>query len=196
MKRKSLQEHPSRKDLIRALMTGRNRFAAHLSECAGCREMFQMLEVAQVYRELVTEGVSSDLVLRCAAIPLVVQKTRSLRKQHGRMRFDSWSTVPATALRSIDLGGERRLRLSAGVFTLEMVAQRQSDRWEFWARITRKGKRPIPMFVIQAGRRKIAAGAHSVFAWSDRYPPHRMSLISSDLRIEFEPIDWRAATEK
>jgi hypothetical protein len=190
------QEHPSREDLIRVLKTGRNHYAAHLRECAGCREMFEMLKVTLTYREQVTETASADLILRCAAIPLLARSTRPQRKQRGRLQFDSWSTLPAMALRSIDLGGERRLRLSAGSYTLELVAQRQSDRWEFWARIIRKGTEPIPMFVIQAGRRKIAAGAHSVFAWSDRYPPRRMSLISSTMRIEFEPIDWSAAAEQ
>lgn len=189
------QKHPSREDLIRILKNGRNRFAAHLRECADCREMFEMLKATQAYREQVTETVSPDLVERCAAIPLVGQSARPRRMQPGRVQFDSWSTLPALALRSIDLGGERRLRLSAGAYTLELVAQRQPDHWEFWARVLRKGTEPIPLFVIQAGRRKIVAGAHSVFAWSDHHPPRKISLVSADLRIEFQPINWSASAK-
>ena len=185
--------HPDRADLLAAAQTGRHRLGPHLKRCAECRELYEMFRATRAYRDLVRGPVDSDLVARCAAIPVMEQVDRGLRIRPGTIGHDSWSDLPAMALRDIDQGGERRLRLLFGPLTLELVAQRTGSSWQMSARLFGGQGDDRAVYIIRAGRRKITAGEHGMFVWADRQPPRSIELITPGELFRCAPISWRGA---
>ena len=109
----------------------------------------------------------------------------------GELSFDSWQGMPAVALRDAGPGCERRLRLTAGRFELDIVAERGEEEWEFIARVYEKG-RVLTGFALKAGRRKIVASSQGFFHWQCKRPPQRLVLQSPAMSIDFGAVSWQA----
>jgi hypothetical protein len=88
---------------------------------------------------------------------------------------------------------DRRITLTAESITLEIVAQRAIEGWEFTARAYRDNQ-ATDEFVLTAGRRRILPGAQKCFYWSARRGPKRLVLQAMHCRIEFETLLWRGVT--
>jgi hypothetical protein len=90
------------------------------------------------------------------------------------------------------MGLERRLELHAEGVTLKLVAERQSDGWDFVARVYRDGKATTE-FIVQVGRRKLVPLSRGFYNWSSTRPPNIIRLLSPALRVDFERLSWSPA---
>jgi len=188
---KKRDDHPDRKDIIKAAQTGVVPFKDHLRLCRDCRELFDYF---LAYIRSAPEGIlypSDEALAKHKAIPLVQSSRASQRRVEGRVTYDSWSRLPAIALRDVGKGMERRLRMKAGDITLELSAERRSDRWEFTARAYRKDRVVSPDYILKAGRVEVAASELDCYYWSSQRPPRRLKLLCGSLAIDFGTLQWR-----
>ncbi len=186
---KKTKTHPDRAVLIEALETGEIPFRAHLVRCAECRELFDLLTQYGPDDRLKDLAPSPQSIARAQAVPKLVESRRPSRAITGRMTFDSWADVSAVQLRSTVGVLERRVRLEAGKYTLELVADRTLEEWEFVARIYNKEK-VTSEFILQVGRRKLVPQSQRCYYWSAKNPPRTLRLLSSDLKIDFGKLTW------
>jgi len=182
-------QHPDRGEMLRAIRTGRIPFARHLAECEDCQNLFAMLSRVHTGVEEIDESPGEHAVYRHRAIALLVQSRHPRSSVDGDVVFDSWAHLPPTQVRAATLEGERRLRLKAGRFTLEFIADRQLDGWEFVARVYDQ-TRATSEFVLQVGQKKLYPCAQQCFFWSAKHPPRRIQLLSPELRIDFGRLRW------
>ena len=186
---KKTETHPDRASLLRAIETGDIPFAAHLERCTECRELFDLFVQYAPDERLKEMAPSPQSVARARAVPKLVESRRPSRTITGRLTFDSWADVPAVQLRSTVGVLERRIRLEAGTYTLELVADRTQKEWEFVARIYEKQK-VTSEFILQVGRRKLVPQSQRCYYWSAKNPPRTLQLLSSDLKIDFGKLTW------
>ncbi len=97
--------------------------------------------------------------------------------------------VPAMQIREAPSDLERRLRLTAQGYTLELVADRRGKGWEFVARVYFK-EQVCTEFILQVGRLKLGPEAHDCYFWSTPKPPRSLKLLSPELKIDFGEITW------
>ena len=107
----------------------------------------------------------------------------------GQTVDDSWSDLPALAMRDAAMGMERHQRFSAGPIILVLNASRNLDGWRFVARVYRKNK-TTPEFVLKIGREKLQPGFRDCYYWTTNRPPQRLQLLSPSLGIEVDEIKW------
>ncbi len=106
----------------------------------------------------------------------------------GSVRYDSWAGT-SIGLRDLDSGHVRRLRFEAGRVTLELVAERRGNAWEFVARAYSKNS-VIHGFVLLAGRRRLLPTADGFYLWSSITKLRSIRLAALDRLIEFGGITW------
>jgi len=133
---------------------------------------------------------SEEAIERFCSIPLVCDPVSSARPVHGKVVFDSWAGTVSQALRDNVDGHIRRLKLRAGRLTLEIVAERRDNRWEFVARAS-LGRKVSHRFVLQVGRRRLLPQTGGFYIWDSRSVPHLLRLESFDNRFVFEKLSWR-----
>ena len=136
----------------------------------------------------VFEVPSSDALDRCGAIPLLNQTADDIPESSGSVMFDSWAGS-APAMRDIVPGHLRRVQLKAGKVTLEIVAERQKDEWEFVARAY-QGDSVRHDFVIKVGRKKLLAKSGGFFHWTSKSVPRVVELLSYKRNLTFEKLVW------
>lgn len=133
----------------------------------------------------------SDAALeRYCNIPLLFDETSDARTVKGRISFDSWADGPADALRDSADGHIRRLKLKAGNLTLEIVAERRDNMWEFVARVYDR-KKVTNSHVLKVGGRRFLPQTGGFFVWSSTMAPKILRLESLDTVISFEKLSWR-----
>jgi hypothetical protein len=132
---------------------------------------------------------SPDSAARWKAIPLLNETPTRTRPRTGRVTFDSWEMGPSTPLRDVEDGQIRRLELKAGNLSLEIVAERAKDHWEFVGRIYR-GKDVEHSFVLRIGRLKLLAGANGFYHWSSKAVPRTIQAVSYDDHLTIGGIEW------
>lgn len=186
---KKTETHPDRASLVRAAQTGKVPFRSHLKQCADCRELFELFVQYGPDERLKDLAPPPAAVARARAIPKLVASRRPSRAIAGKVAFDSWAEVPAVQLRSEVGNLERRVRLEAGRFTLEIVAERVQSQWEFVARIYDR-EEVTSEFILKAGRRKLVPQSQHCYYWSAKRPPKTLQLLSSELKIDFGKLTW------
>lgn len=186
---KGASNHPTRAAMIRAIQSGDIPFAEHLERCPVCRNQFGLLKRFPVSGYPPIAAPDKHGVERYAAIPLVYGKITPSRLRAGKISYDSWSRVPAMQLRDIGPGATRHLRLTAGTTTLELVAERQQDRWEFTARVY-YGKEVMARWALYAGGRKLLPRSLGFYHWSSRHRPRIIRLMTRYEMIQFERLPW------
>jgi len=187
---KSTGKHPGRKAMIEAIHTGRIPFKAHLNQCRPCRELFEALSRFPVAGRASIAPPSVGTVDRFAAVPLIDHPTASIHRITGRLTFDSWADRPAAQIRDITLGMIRRVCLNAGALSLEIVAERRRDCWEFVARVYDK-KRVSSEYLLRVGAKSVLPRTQGFYHWSSKGTPRILRLLSRDLQVEFERLSWR-----
>ena len=184
--------HPSRKQMLDAIETGRVPFQAHLKQCADCRDFYELLSTYASTGGAPLIGSTSEAVARYSSIS-AGRKTRAVPiLLRGRLISDSWSQVPSVQLRDVGVGMERRLKLEANGIVLDIAAERQRDGWEFVARIYDNNE-VTSEFALKVGRQKYMAGSDGFYHWSSRRPPGVFRLLSKALKVEFEKVSWLTA---
>lgn len=182
--------HPERKAMIKAIKEGRVPFKAHLKQCSPCREMFEALEQFPLASREPLVQPSPDALDRYSAIPLVDRRPVAARRIEGRVSFDSWADCPAAQLRDMTVGMIRRICLKAGKLSLEIVAERRQDCWEFVGRVYDR-KNVSSEYVLRVGARKLLPRSQGFYHWSSKGTPRTFKLLSQDLQVEFERLSWR-----
>lgn len=135
------------------------------------------------------EEPSSDAVASWAAIPLLDSEPTRPVRHHGSISFDSWAEAGAVAIRDISIGDVRRLVLTAGSISFEIVAERLQQGWECVARVYDKGN-VTSGFVLRVGRRRLLASTQSFYHWTSKQGPRGIALLSSGREVEFENPSW------
>ncbi|MFH1685903.1 MAG: hypothetical protein ABIE70_00085 [bacterium] len=186
------KKHPSRSALIKAARDGSTLFASHLQGCQSCRLLFEMSRQLDAANQEPLQQSSAVLAARIRAIPLLQATRRILDRVTGRATADSWSQLPAMALRDGSAGLERRLVLQADDVRLELVAERTVDDWEFVARIYEHNK-VADQYVLKAGSRTVVPREEGFYHWSATRPPKTIRLLGQKLQLDFEKLSWTSA---
>ena len=193
--------HPDRAEMLAAIKLGTVPFADHLKSCESCRQLFEILSQFgewEVGKDTGDPGREAgdirfeaplDSVYRHRAIARLIQSRRPERTIDGKVAFDSWADLPAVEVREAALEGERRLRLTADRYTLELIGDRRLDRWEFVARVYDR-KKVSSEFILQIGRKKLHPCSQACFFWDAKRPPRRIQLLSPSLKIDFGEVRW------
>jgi len=126
---------------------------------------------------------------RWKVIPLMDETVQKTRPRHGRVVFDSWEMAPAVALRDVTDGHVRRLALKAGKVTLEIVAERTQDHWEFVGRVY-AGNEVQHSYLLEAGRVKLLPQTDGFYHWSSIAVPRTIRVISHQTSLLFGGIRW------
>lgn len=175
--------------MMKAIKMGKIPFQAHLDTCETCRREFTLLSRFSVAGREPISRPNHDSIDRFTAIPLIYDEGKSRRKVAGSLSFDSWSHRPAAQLRDTGTGLTRRLCLDADGVTLEIMAERQQDQWEFVARVYHKNV-VSSEYVLRIGKQKLLPRSHGFFHWSSRRAPGRIRLLSESLEVCFEGLSW------
>ena len=175
--------------MLEAIRSGVIPFQDHLDQCEECRNLFAVLSRVTTEAELAASEPSRHSVYRHRAIALIDQSRHPRRQIAGAVVFDSWSHLSNVQVRDAVLEGERRLRLKAGRYVVELVADRQLDTWEFTARVY-AGTAVTSEFILQIGRRKLFAEAQQCYFWTAKHPPRRVRLLSPDVGVDFGELSW------
>ena len=142
--------------------------------------------IRQVIHEI--QMPSAQARSRCHAIPLLFEGALNLRQISGRIGLDSWEGA-GIGLRDISDGHVRRLKFEAGPITVELVAERRNDGWEYVARIYKKND-VAHEFVLEAGRRRILPHSDGFYLWTSNNLLRGIRLIALDRQIDFGGIQW------
>jgi len=135
------------------------------------------------------EAPSSEALQRYALIPLYFHKEKEVTVIKGKIAYDSWAQSTPVALRDTTDGYLRRLHLKARNLSLEIVAERRQNQWEFVARLY-SGDKVIQDFVLQIGRLKILPLSGGFYQWTTRKVPATVKLLSYDKNIVFDRLSW------
>lgn len=183
------ERHPGREAMVKAIKTGKISFQAHLEKCEPCRREFELLRQFSIVGRPPVARPDSAAVDRFAAIPLIFDEASLRRTVSGNLTFDSWSQQPIAQLRDAGVGLTRRLCLEANRITLEIVAERQQDQWEFVARVYHK-KEVSSEYVLKIGRQKLLPRSQGFYHWSSKRAPGKIRLLSKSLEVCFEGLSW------
>ncbi len=183
------RRHPGREAMMKAIKMGKIPFQAHLDTCDTCRREFEFLSRFPVAGGKPITKPDIGSIQRLASIPLMYEDTKPRRMIAGRSSFDSWSQRPLAQLRDTGAGLTRRLCLEGNGVTLEIMAERGHDRWEFVARVYHK-KVVSSEYVLRIGRQKLLPKSQGFYHWSSRRAPGKIRLLSESLEVCFEGLSW------
>ena len=136
------------------------------------------------------EAPSDKALKRYALIPLCHREAAGSKTFRGKVAYDSWAHGAPVALRDTTDGYIRRLQLKAGKISLEIVAERRRNSWEFVARVY-KGEKVLHDFVLKAGRDKLLPSSGGFYQWSSPEVPALVKLISYEQNVVFDKLSWR-----
>ena len=183
------ERHPGREAMMKAIKTGKIPFQGHLEQCESCRREFELLSAYSVAGAKPVRKPDADAIERYSAIPLIYEDASARRVVAGSLTFDSWSQKPVAQLRDAGVGLTRRLCLEANGITLEVVAEREQDRWEFVARVYQK-KAVSSEYVLRIGRLKLLPKSQGFYHWSSKRAPAKIGLLSQSIEVSFEGLSW------
>lgn len=133
---------------------------------------------------------SEEATRRYNSIPLLFEESGARDSVDGRITFDSWQQGDPVSLRDVTDGHLRRVTLKAGPVSIELVAEKTRDCWEFIARVYSVDK-VCHDFVIKVGRRKLLSDSGGYYHWSSKLTPGQIELLSFEQNISFERLSWR-----
>lgn len=182
-------KHPERSEMISAIRAGDTEFAKSLAGCDSCVTEFSYLKSKFELLEQTIVSPPDDALMRHQGIARLMNARRPSPTVVGEILYDSWTTPPPQAVRSSGVGVERRVSLSSGEFVLELVAERNIDRWEFVARVYRNRK-VCSEFSLKAGHQALYPQQGKCYFWSSKRPTRRIQLQSADINIDFGELKW------
>ncbi|MDH4155978.1 MAG: hypothetical protein OEW00_01705 [candidate division Zixibacteria bacterium] len=138
----------------------------------------------------VIEQPSCDAVSRFELIPLFCGSEKSVPSVHGTTAYDSWAGNSPVALRDATDGHVRRIQLKAKSLSLEIVAERRQNHWEFVARVY-SGQKVKHDFVLKVGARKVLPFSGGFYHWTSRSVPYSIRLLSYKRRVIFDKLLWQ-----
>ena len=186
---KTFAEHPDFEELLQAVSTGDLTYGAHLKECEQCRFFYELAEVSKTTRSIFEAGKRSQTPRQASMLPLLVGNWTPRTTELGKIEYDSWRIDHAIALRDAAKGAERRLCLSSGKISLELVVERRPEGFSFAARCYKDGL-PSDEFVLNIGRKKLLPDMYDCFFWNSGSLPKKLQLWSPTKLIDFTQVLW------
>jgi len=177
---------PNKRNSSRENRRSRDRVLDDQLDLLG-RELADAMESFDADESL--DSAPGDMLDRCGSIPLLFDPPTDTRLVDGRVSYDSWSQGPSVPLRDRIDGHIRKLRLRAGDYQIEMVAEKRDQRWEFTARIYRR-ERVVHDFVLKVGGRSLMSQSGGFFVWNSLHVPRVLRAISHNRTLEFEDVSW------
>ncbi|MFZ5979536.1 MAG: hypothetical protein ACOYVF_02790 [Candidatus Zixiibacteriota bacterium] len=138
----------------------------------------------------VFEEPSEEALQRYELIPLYYGTEKVATTLQGTIAYDSWAQAGAVSLRDVTEGHVRRLQLKAKQISLEIVAERRRDHWEYIARLYFHGK-VTHAFVLKAGTRKVLPFSGGFYYWTSKTVPATIKLLSYKQNVLFDKLSWR-----
>jgi hypothetical protein len=127
--------------------------------------------------------------LRLKTIPVLFSKDMARRIVKGVIISDSWASAPALALRDVADGHIRRLELKSNKVSLEIVAERTRQNWEYTARVYSRNAVENG-YVLNAGGVRLLPLSDGFYHWSSSRVPRTIKLISFNNIVVFERVVW------
>lgn len=186
---KTVSKHPSRAAMLTAIRKGAVPFQAHLKQCETCRNLFELMKQFPVAGQPSIQDTSVHAIERYTAIALLDERKVTTQPILGAVVFDSWSQQPGVRLREAGPGSVRHLCLKAREVTLEIVAERQRDRWEFTARVYQTHQ-VSSRWILRVSGRKLLPQSLGFYHWSSKNVPYSIRLLTRSKRIDFERLSW------
>ena len=177
-------KHLEREEILDAVARGVKPFAGHLNECPACSSLYEALRHFRGVGGEAMEQPSERLLEKLSAIPQLVGSRPARVKVRGRVVYDSWHDLPVAQVRDAGTVRERRLRLAHGAISLEIVAERQTEGWEFTARVY-DGENITCKYILKVGRERLAPETHDCYYFKRPTLPKILTLLSPDLQIAF-----------
>ena len=171
------QKSKNKNSIIKFINEGR------LSEFIASHERHDLPESA-------LELPSDDAIKRYDLIPLYYGKEISISTVHGNIAYDSWSQGAAVSLRDVTEGHVRRIQFKAKNISLEIVAERRQDHWEYIARIYYNQK-VTHDFILKVGTLKVLPFSGGFYHWTSRTVPGTIKLLSYKQNILFDKLSWQ-----
>lgn len=182
--------HPDRVELFKAIKTKSKNVADHISWCEDCKDIFDILTLTVDQKELIDWSACEELTNKCSQIPKLISSRNPVNRITGSIKYDSWSQLQSAQLRDAAQGLERRFLLTGGIISLELVAERRPDGWDFTARVY-KHKKPISsQFILKAARQTVFVNTTDGFSWFSHRPPKMIQLCSPEMQISFKGLIW------
>lgn len=175
--------------MLKAIKEGRIPFAAHLDRCSDCRSLYALLQAGAVPGAEPLAQPGEAAMARFRTVPLGFEDVRPSTRRSGRVAFDSWRAAGAVAIRDVGVGDVRRLVLQAGKVSLEVVADRRADGWEFVARVYAE-KAVSSEWAIRVGRKKLLPGVQGFYRWRSKRGPRSLRLVTAKQEIVFDSLSW------
>jgi hypothetical protein len=175
--------------MFKAIRSGTVPFASHLEQCDHCRILFKLLSHHNLPYSAELEKPDQAAIRQWGQIPRLAQSRRPVRAIRGRVVLDSWAHLPAMQIRQAPPDVERHVSFAAGQYTLELVADRSTEGWEFVARVYDRDK-VTSEFFLQVGRTKLSPESHDCYFWTASKPPRSLKLLSPSLKIDFGKLSW------
>ena len=138
----------------------------------------------------VIEQPSGEAISRFELIPLFCGSEKPAAFVHGTTAYDSWAGNSPVALRDATDGHIRRIQLKANRLSLEIVAERRQNHWEFVARVY-YGQNVKHDFVLKVGTRKILPFSGGFYHWTSRSVPYSIRLLSYKQHVIFDKLLWQ-----
>lgn len=186
---KNKDQHPDRPEMLQAIESGEVSFESHLAQCKSCRQTFELLMIFSGAGNPPLHQSSSEAIGRHVAIGRQEETRYPSRTIFGELITDSWSQLAVAQLRDATVGLERRLTLRANAVSLELVAERIEDKWQFVARVYKEDA-VTTEFVLKVAGRNLAPQTEGFYHWSSVRPPRTLRLLSKSLKIDFENVSW------
>lgn len=183
------KNHPDRSELMAAATKRRNPFAAHLKVCRECRIIYQLMSKVSQQGGPDIECTTEEAVIRHVQIPLLHDKSSSVRTIPGTVVYDSWFDRAAVNIRDVTFGHVRRIKMKAGKTSLEIVAERHEGGWSFVARIYEKNAVSFK-YVLTVGSKRLLSKAQGFYHWSSIRPPRIIKVKADNTEIVFERLQW------
>ena len=187
MNRKS--DHPDKSQMIKAIRNGTSPFAAHLAQCDTCFHQFELLSKLEAKHPLRVTPPSAYAVTRFKNVPLLSKGTYFPPPDQGKITFDSWRHSTPVDVRDITFGHVRRLCMSLGKQSVELVAELRRDGWSFVARVY-SGRQVSCGYVLKVGVQRILPNSVGFYQWTSKRAPRTITLLSDDKSLEFNNLLW------
>jgi hypothetical protein len=191
-RRSRTEKHMTRKELLKAAGQ-KEATAAHLQDCAECREAVALLRAFQMTGRPSLADPPRAWVERAAAIPQGSWRTRIVARLQGVITFDSWLQPEPVGVRGAHTSDERRVCCEAGPYIIDLRAEKNPEGWRVVAQLTGEGSDAAE---LRSGSQVIAADHDAMFQWSSQRPPSSISVQVGESEIEFPKLSWKRPSKK
>ncbi|SYZ72545.1 hypothetical protein TRIP_C20660 [Candidatus Zixiibacteriota bacterium] len=192
-RKKMLEGHLNRKELIEVGRKPEKERPRHLSECDDCRMALEFLIRFPVAGQLPLADAPSGWINKAVAIAEQKRTADIITGVLAKLIFDSWTMSEPVGVRGQGAIEHRRLRYEAAGIIFDMRAEQGPGEWHMVARAEGAIK-AAPVLLI--GKNSHFANADGLYQWSAKRPPRNIRLKSDEGIIKFPELSWKKTRKK